>query len=89
MPTRDLLFDLNRGRNDPARVHSLQQRAVADDAEACFALGLLLAEGRGVDADIPAACRWLQRAHELGDQDAQTLLFAIQAQHFDATGSTA
>jgi TPR repeat protein len=88
MPTRDLFFDLNRGRNDPARVRSLQQRAEADDAEACFALGLLLAEGRGVDADIPAACRWLQRAHELGDHDAQTLLFAIQAQHFDQLDAT-
>ena len=88
MPTRDLFFDLNRGRNDPARVRSLQQRAEADDAEACFALGLLLAEGRGVDADIPAACRWLQRAHELGDADAQTLLFAIQAQHFDQLDAT-
>jgi TPR repeat protein len=87
MPTRDLLFDLNRGRNDPGRVRSLQQRAEADDAEACFALGLLLAEGRGVDVDIPASCRWLQRAHELGDRDAQTLLFAIQAQHFDALES--
>ena len=89
MPTRDLLFDLNRGRNDPGRVRSLQQRAEADDAEACFALGLLLAEGRGVDVDIPAACRWLQRAHELGDVDAQTLLFAIQAQHFDQLDVTA
>lgn len=88
MPTRDLFFDLNRGRNDPARVRSLQQRADADDAEACFALGLLLAEGRGVDADIPAACHWLQRAHELGDPDAQTLLFAIQAQHFDQLDAT-
>jgi hypothetical protein len=29
----------------------------------------------------------LQRAHELGDRDAQTLLFAIQAQHFDALES--
>jgi TPR repeat protein len=42
-----------------------------------------------VDVDIPAACRWLQRAHELGDVDAQTLLFAIQAQHFDQLDATA
>ena len=58
---------------DPAQARQLFETAAnAGDARAAYALAALLATGE--TPDRPAARRWLARAAELGDPDAQALV---------------
>ena len=58
---------------DPAQARQLFESAAnAGDARAAYGLAALLATGE--TPDRPAARRWLARAAELGDPDAQALV---------------
>ena len=58
---------------DPAQARQLFETAAnAGDARAAYALAALYATGE--EPDRPAAHRWLDRAAELGDPDAQALV---------------
>ncbi|HWK66050.1 MAG TPA: peptidoglycan-binding protein [Rhizobiaceae bacterium] len=57
----------------PANVGPAPLRDAADsgDPRAMFEIGSRYAEGRGVEADMPAAARWYERSAELGFAPAQ------------------
>lgn len=73
MTTSERLHTLLREfRNE--QLPALQQAAATGDTIACFALGALYANGRGVRTDAQQARHWLRQAAEQGDSGAQTLL---------------
>lgn len=65
--------DLVLLRNDPAVADSFLKDALRGDVDAQYGLGLIYAEGRGVQQDEARAFFWLSRAVEQGDRDALTL----------------
>jgi TPR repeat protein len=68
-----ILSELVLYRPDPELVFELEARARQGDRDAIYGLGLVLAEGRGVDADPQRAWQWLTIATEMGDRDAGLL----------------
>lgn len=77
MMKAELLSRLVLLRHDPQLVAQLQEQAEAGDPDAQYALGLVYAEGRGVDEDRIAAYVWLSRAMAQGDEDARDLRYII------------
>lgn len=67
------LADLVLLRNDPDVVAEYTASAAKGDVDACYGLGLIYAEGRGVPLDECKAYYWLSRAIALGDSDAELL----------------
>jgi TPR repeat protein len=53
---------------------AIEEAAANGDAEACFKLGALYANGRGVKQDSTRARKWLKKAINKGDTAAHTLL---------------
>lgn len=79
----DFLIDLVLLRNDPALVETVRQETLADNSHAQYALGLIHAEGRGVDPVLVAACVWLTIAVLQGDRDAEILRNIVAVQMTD------
>ncbi|MBB3808063.1 tetratricopeptide repeat protein [Pseudochelatococcus contaminans] len=76
-----------RDQQDLTRAADLLRRAADSEvADAQYALGILLREGRGVSPDITAAAQWMARAAANGNTDAQVEL-AIML--FNGSGITA
>jgi len=73
MSDKSYLKDLILLRNDPSKVPLIRDRAVRGDVDAQFAMGLIYAEGRGVEIDLAQAHYWLSLAVEQGDSDAALL----------------
>lgn len=69
----DFLNELVLFRNDPELVGKVEPYALGGNPHAQYALGLIYAEGRGVDVDLAASYAWLTLAVLQGDRDAQTL----------------
>ena len=67
------LADLVLLRNDPAVAAEFLQAAINGDVDAQYGMGLIYAEGRGVEQDGARALYWLTRAIEQGDKDAALL----------------
>ena len=67
------LADLVLLRNDPAVAAEFLQAAINGDVDAQYGMGLICAEGRGVEQDEVRALYWLTRAIEQGDRDAVLL----------------
>ena len=67
------LADLVLLRNDPAVAAEFLQAAINGDVDAQYGMGLIYAEGRGVEQDEARALYWLTRAIEQGDRDAVLL----------------
>lgn len=67
------LADLVLLRNDPAVAAEFLQAAINGDVDAQYGMGLIYAEGRGVEQDEVRALYWLTRAIEQGDRDAVLL----------------
>jgi TPR repeat protein len=71
-------------RNDPAKVGVVREAAERGEVDAQFTLGLIYAEGRGVEIDLALAHYWLSLAVAQGDRDASRLRNVIGSQMTDA-----
>jgi TPR repeat protein len=73
--THDTSFlnDLVLLRNDPAVAARIEVRAREGNPHAQYAMGLILAEGRGVAIDLPRSWAWLTLAVMQGDREAEML----------------
>jgi len=69
----DLLRQLILLRHDPDLAAALREEAMKGDHDAQYGLGLVYAEGRGVEQDGVEACAWLSVAALDGDADAEAL----------------
>mgnify|MGYP001609391444 CR=1 FL=1 len=70
-------------RNDPAVAEEFLPAATRGDVAAQYGMGLIYAEGRGVEQDNAKSFYWLTRAVEQGDKGADVLRKVV------ATGMTA
>jgi TPR repeat protein len=74
----NLAIMLDQGRDlprDAAEAHSLwQQSAALGHVNAMFNLGLSFLEGSGASADPREGMRWIKRAAQAGQPNAQTWL---------------
>ncbi len=78
------LSGLGLYRNDPELAARLIAEAEAGDMDAQYAVGLIYAEGRGVEQDAVQSYFWLTRALSQGDADAQILRCRVAAQMSEA-----
>lgn len=76
----DFLSELILYRNNPDHVAEVRKAANSGNVDAQYALGLMYAEGRGVDPDPIAAYLWLSRAMQQGDRDAGDLRHIVLQQ---------
>jgi TPR repeat protein len=84
MPYRtDFLKDLMRA-NDPALVETVRGEAMLGNPHALYALGLIYAEGRGVQRSLVDAYAWLTVAVLHGDADAELLRNHVAIEMTDA-----
>lgn len=80
MSDRRYLKDLILLRNDPSKVGVVRDAAKRGEVDALYAMGLIYAEGRGVEIDLAQAHYWLSLAIEQGDRDADTLRNVVGSQ---------
>ena len=80
MSDRSYLKDLILLRNDPSKVGVVREAAERGEVDALYAMGLIYAEGRGVEVDLAQAHYWLSLAIEQGDRDADMLRNVIGSQ---------
>ena len=73
------LSDLVLLRNDPGVAAEFLQAAQQGDIDAQYGMGLIYAEGRGVDQDEAKAFYWLTCAIEQGDNGADVLRKVVAA----------
>jgi len=83
MSDNSYLKDLILLRNDPATVQRVRDAAARGEVDAFYALGLIYAEGRGVQIDLAQAHYWLSLAVEKGDRDADLLRNIVGSQMSD------
>jgi TPR repeat protein len=84
MTENGFLKDLVLLRNDPATVVRAREAAARGEVDAFYALGLIYAEGRGVEVDLAQAHYWLSLAIAQGDKDADLLRNIVGSQMSDA-----
>ncbi len=73
MADKSYLKDLILLRNDPSKVPLIRDLALKGEMDAQYAMGLIYAEGRGVEIDLAQSHYWLSLAVEQGDRDASLL----------------
>ena len=73
----DFLSKLVLWNNDPEHAKLVREKAEAGNVDAQYALGLMYAEGRGIEPDDIQAYVWLTYAVAQGDQDAATLRYVL------------
>ncbi|MGE5155225.1 MAG: hypothetical protein ACM3ST_14585, partial [Bdellovibrio bacteriovorus] len=73
MSNKSYLKDLILLRNDPSKVPLIRDLAQKGEMDAQYAMGLIYAEGRGVEIDLAQSHYWLSLAVEQGDHDAVLL----------------
>ncbi|MBK1645034.1 hypothetical protein CKO25_10295 [Thiocapsa imhoffii] len=83
-PDNSYLKDLILLRHDPSKVARIRAAAERGEVDAQYALGLIYAEGRGVEIDLAQAHFWLTLAIAQGDQDADLLRNIVGSQMSDA-----
>ncbi len=83
MADNSYLKDLVLLRNDPAIVQPVRDAAARGEVDAFYALGLIYAEGRGVNIDLAQAHYWLSLAVDRGDRDAEQLRNIVGSQMTD------
>ena len=71
--TNDFLAALTLLQHDPDLLGEVLPQAKAGNVHAQYAVGLIYAEGRGVEPNLVKAYVWLSRALAQGDQDAAIL----------------
>ncbi|MFB1488785.1 MULTISPECIES: sel1 repeat family protein [unclassified Thiocapsa] len=84
MTDNNYLKDLILLRNDPSKVARIRDAAERGEMDAQYAMGLVYAEGRGVEIDLAQAHFWLSLAIAQGDTDADQLRNIIGSQMTDA-----
>lgn len=84
MPNKSYLKDLILVRNDPSKVALIRDRAQKGEMDAQYAMGLIYAEGRGVEIDLAQSHYWLSLAVDQGDRDAAKLRNIIGSRMTDA-----
>lgn len=77
---QDFLSRLILYRPDPELAAEIRAAAQAGDVDAQYAMGLLYAEGRGVEYDPVAAYLWLSLAVDQGDSEAGDLRHIVLQQ---------
>lgn len=75
--TQRLLREMVLWRSDPSLAPRLRAEALRGSADAQYALGLVYAEGRGVEEDMVESWAWLTLAVMQGDADAETLRYVV------------
>jgi len=83
MSDKSYLKDLILLRNDPSKVPLIRDRARAGEMDAQYAMGLIYAEGRGVEIDLAQSHYWLSLAVAQGDRDAEQLRNIVGSQMTD------
>ena len=83
MSNNSYLKDLILLRNDPSKVGAVREAALRGEVDAQYAMGLIYAEGRGVEIDLAQAHYWLSLAVAQGDRDADLLRNVIGSQMTD------
>lgn len=71
-------------RNDPTKVGAVREAAQRGEVDAQYLLGLIYAEGRGVEVDLAQAHYWLSLAVAQGDRDAEQLRNVVGSRMTDA-----
>jgi uncharacterized protein len=84
MSDNGYLKDLILLRNDPSKVGAVREAALRGEVDAQYAMGLIYAEGRGVEVDLAQAHYWLSLAVDQGDKDADLLRNIVGSQMSDA-----
>jgi TPR repeat protein len=80
MSDKSYLKDLILLRNDPSKVPLIRDRAISGEMDAQYAMGLIYAEGRGVEIDLAQSHYWLSLAVAQGDRDAVLLRNLVGSQ---------
>ena len=80
MADNSYLKDLILLRNDPSKVGVVRDAAERGEVDAQYAMGLIYAEGRGVQIDLAQAHYWLSLAIAQGDRDADLLRNIVGSQ---------
>jgi TPR repeat protein len=81
---KSYLKDLILLRNDPSKVPLVRELALRGEMDAQYAMGLIYAEGRGVEIDLAQSHYWLSMAVEQGDRDAELLRNIVGSRMTDA-----
>jgi TPR repeat protein len=84
MSDKSYLKDFILLRNDPAKVPLIRDLALRGEMDAQYAMGLIYAEGRGVEIDLAQSHYWLSLAVEQGDRDAALLRNVVGSRMTDA-----
>ncbi|MFZ0789905.1 MAG: sel1 repeat family protein [Chromatiaceae bacterium] len=84
MSDKSYLKDLILLRNDPSKVPLIRELALQGDMDAQYAMGLIYAEGRGVEIDLAQSHYWLSLAVDQGDRDADLLRNIVGSRMTDA-----
>lgn len=84
MTDKSYLKDLILLRNDPSKVPLIRDLALKGEMDAQYAMGLIYAEGRGVEIDLAQSHYWLSLAVEQGDRDAALLRNIVGSRMTDA-----
>jgi TPR repeat protein len=84
MSDNSYLKDFILLRNDPSKVGVVREAAQRGEVDAQYTLGLIYAEGRGVQIDLALAHYWLSLAVAQGDRDAEQLRNVVGSQMTDA-----
>ena len=84
MSNKSYLKDLILLRNDPSKVPLIRDLAQKGEVDAQYAMGLIYAEGRGVEIDLAQSHYWLSLAVEQGDRDAVLLRNVVGSRMTDA-----
>ena len=84
MSDKSYLKDLILLRNDPSKVPLIRELAQQGDMDAQYAMGLIYAEGRGVEIDLAQSHYWLSLAVDQGDRDADLLRNVVGSRMSDA-----
>jgi uncharacterized protein len=84
MSDKSYLKDLILLRNDPSKVPLIRELAQQGDMDAQYAMGLIYAEGRGVEIDLAQSHYWLSLAVDQGDRDADLLRNIVGSRMTDA-----
>ena len=80
MSLNQYLSELQLLRNDPQLAGNILRYALEGNVDAQYAMGLIYAEGRGVEIDLARSHYWLSLATEQGDIDARILRNVVGAQ---------
>ena len=84
MSDNSYLKDFILLRNDPSKVGVVRDAAQRGEVDAQYTLGLIYAEGRGVEIHLGLAHYWLSLAVAQGDRDAELLRNVVGSQMTDA-----